>query len=638
MTLGITCLTTEDEAQALELGRELDRINRERREIEAGMQEQALALLERLMADPRLKGEPPAALAIFDADFHEGVVGIVASRIKDRLHRPVFVFAEGADGQLKGSGRSIAGFHMRDALDLISKRHPELLRKFGGHAMAAGCTLAPGGSRPSPQPSRTWRASGASAAGRGAAFEAAVEAGSDAAGCDLVWSDRAVAGAGDAGLSAQLGRVPGAAAGADGGGGDGGLRAGAGSEPLSPPARHDDCRPPFARFGPAAAQSKGITMPAYKDDGKLWVLVADEGVARLLRLPEEGGDLEDVTTLTDAAAHADKADLRRDAEGRRGNSVVSSAGVDELHQEAISFAARVAKTLDDGYNNGEVTALRIVAAPRFLGLLRKAISPQIARIVLDENNVDVVHESLGEGRPEWGHHDLVGIAVVTPHAHHASATARPAEHRPVRHHSRRDARIHFQPLVEVERAQILGYEALTRGPADTPLHSPLVLFETAPAPAGSSSSNAWSCAARCAASRSSSSRPALPEPDRRHPARHQRPRALIAREFAQLDLPASRVVIELTETRPILEPERLQDSMRSLRELGFVVALDDLGEGFASLKRWMDIRPDFVKIDRHFIDGIAQEPSSSNSCGRSWRWPPPPAAPSWPKAWSSSAT
>ncbi|MBO9688869.1 MAG: single-stranded-DNA-specific exonuclease RecJ [Mitsuaria chitosanitabida] len=148
MTLGITCLTTEDEAQALELGRELDRINRERREIEAGMQEQALALLERLMADPRLNGEPPPALAIFDADFHEGVVGIVASRIKDRLHRPVFVFAEGADGQLKGSGRSIAGFHLRDALDLISKRHPDLLRKFGGHAMAAGCTLAPGGVAP----------------------------------------------------------------------------------------------------------------------------------------------------------------------------------------------------------------------------------------------------------------------------------------------------------------------------------------------------------------------------------------------------------------------------------------------------------------------------------------------------------
>ncbi|MET0210576.1 MAG: single-stranded-DNA-specific exonuclease RecJ [Burkholderiaceae bacterium] len=145
MTMGITCLTTDDSAQALELARELDRINRERRVIEAGMQEQALMLLERVMSDPRLNGAPPPALALFDEDFHEGVVGIVASRIKDRLHRPVFVFAEGADGQLKGSGRSIPGFHLRDALDLISKRHPELLRKFGGHAMAAGCTLTPGG-------------------------------------------------------------------------------------------------------------------------------------------------------------------------------------------------------------------------------------------------------------------------------------------------------------------------------------------------------------------------------------------------------------------------------------------------------------------------------------------------------------
>ncbi|UXH79661.1 single-stranded-DNA-specific exonuclease RecJ [Roseateles amylovorans] len=145
MTMGIGCLTCDDSDQALELARELDRINRERREIEAGMQEQALVLLDRLMADPRLNGAPPPALAIFDEDFHEGVVGIVASRIKDRLHRPVFVFAKGADGQLKGSGRSIAGFHLRDALDLISKRHPDLLRKFGGHAMAAGCTLAPGG-------------------------------------------------------------------------------------------------------------------------------------------------------------------------------------------------------------------------------------------------------------------------------------------------------------------------------------------------------------------------------------------------------------------------------------------------------------------------------------------------------------
>nr|WP_297531017.1 host attachment protein [uncultured Roseateles sp.] len=136
-------------------------------------------------------------------------------------------------------------------------------------------------------------------------------------------------------------------------------------------------------------------MTAYKDDGKLWVLVADEGVARLLKLPEEGGDLEDVTTLTDAAAHANNADLRRDAAGRRGNNVTASAGVDESHQEAMSFAARVAKTLDDGYNNGEVTQLHVVAAPRFLGLLRKALSPQITKLVIAETNVDVVHESLG---------------------------------------------------------------------------------------------------------------------------------------------------------------------------------------------------------------------------------------------------
>lgn len=137
-------------------------------------------------------------------------------------------------------------------------------------------------------------------------------------------------------------------------------------------------------------------MAAYKDDGKLWVLVADEGVARFLRLPEEGGDLEDVTTITDAAAHADKADLRRDAEGRRGNNVTASAGVDESHQEAISFSARVVKTLEEAFIKGEVTQLRIVAAPRFLGLLRKAIPTQMAKHIVDETNVDVVHESLGE--------------------------------------------------------------------------------------------------------------------------------------------------------------------------------------------------------------------------------------------------
>jgi single-stranded-DNA-specific exonuclease len=143
MTLGIECLLTDDAGHAAELARQLDAINRERREVEAGMREQAEALLNLLM--PEMDGQaaaPPAAVALFDPDFHEGVVGIVAGRVKDRLHRPTFVFAIGADGLLKGSGRSIPGFHLRDALDLVAKRHPEVLKKFGGHAMAAGCTLA----------------------------------------------------------------------------------------------------------------------------------------------------------------------------------------------------------------------------------------------------------------------------------------------------------------------------------------------------------------------------------------------------------------------------------------------------------------------------------------------------------------
>jgi len=140
MTLGIECLTTDDPARALELATQLDGINRERREIETGMREMAEARLDALVE--ALAGALPPAVALFDADFHEGVVGIVASRIKDRVHRPTFVFARGADGHLKGSGRSIPGFHLRDALDLVSKREPDLLAKFGGHAMAAGATLA----------------------------------------------------------------------------------------------------------------------------------------------------------------------------------------------------------------------------------------------------------------------------------------------------------------------------------------------------------------------------------------------------------------------------------------------------------------------------------------------------------------
>ncbi|MEO6972277.1 MAG: single-stranded-DNA-specific exonuclease RecJ [Rhodoferax sp.] len=143
MTLGIECLLTDDAARADELARLLDGINRERREIEGDMREQAMLVAESLFEEG---AEPPPAICVFDPDFHEGVVGIVASRIKDKLHRPAFVFATskapGKAYELKGSGRSIAGFHLRDALDLVAKRHPGVLLRFGGHAMAAGCTIA----------------------------------------------------------------------------------------------------------------------------------------------------------------------------------------------------------------------------------------------------------------------------------------------------------------------------------------------------------------------------------------------------------------------------------------------------------------------------------------------------------------
>jgi single-stranded-DNA-specific exonuclease len=143
MTLGIECLLTDDPARAEELARTLDGINRERREIEGEMREQAFDIAESLFDEG---DEPPPAICVFDPDFHEGVVGIVASRIKDKLHRPSFVFAAsqapGKEHELKGSGRSIPGFHLRDALDLVAKRYPGVLLRFGGHAMAAGCTIA----------------------------------------------------------------------------------------------------------------------------------------------------------------------------------------------------------------------------------------------------------------------------------------------------------------------------------------------------------------------------------------------------------------------------------------------------------------------------------------------------------------
>jgi single-stranded-DNA-specific exonuclease len=143
MTLGIECLLTDDPARGDELARQLDAINRERRDIEGGMRDQAMLIVDTLFEEG---DDPPAAICVFDPDFHEGVVGIVASRVKDKLHRPTFVFAAsqapGREHELKGSGRSIAGFHLRDALDLVAKRHPGVLLRFGGHAMAAGCTIA----------------------------------------------------------------------------------------------------------------------------------------------------------------------------------------------------------------------------------------------------------------------------------------------------------------------------------------------------------------------------------------------------------------------------------------------------------------------------------------------------------------
>jgi single-stranded-DNA-specific exonuclease len=111
--------------------------------IEGDMREQAMDIVDSLFDEGE---EPPPAICVFDPDFHEGVVGIVASRIKDKLHRPTFVFAAssapGKEHELKGSGRSIPGFHLRDALDLVAKRYPGVLLRFGGHAMAAGCTVA----------------------------------------------------------------------------------------------------------------------------------------------------------------------------------------------------------------------------------------------------------------------------------------------------------------------------------------------------------------------------------------------------------------------------------------------------------------------------------------------------------------
>lgn len=136
MSLGIECLLTDDPAHAKTLATELHKINQQRREVETGMFDEA---------DSMLKTFPDAAndsaIVVFDQKFHEGLVGLVAGRLKEARYRPTFAFATSNEGDLKGSGRSIPGFHMRDALDLLAKRNPGLILRFGGHAMAAGCTI-----------------------------------------------------------------------------------------------------------------------------------------------------------------------------------------------------------------------------------------------------------------------------------------------------------------------------------------------------------------------------------------------------------------------------------------------------------------------------------------------------------------
>ena len=135
MSLGINCLLTDHPATAMQYAAKLDALNRERRSIETDMQDNALAALEQI--DPK----DNFSLTLFDESWHQGVIGILASRLKDKFHRPTIAFARANKGEIKGSGRSIAGLHLRDALDLVSKRHPALINKFGGHAAAAGLSI-----------------------------------------------------------------------------------------------------------------------------------------------------------------------------------------------------------------------------------------------------------------------------------------------------------------------------------------------------------------------------------------------------------------------------------------------------------------------------------------------------------------
>lgn len=141
MALGVETLLCEDIMLARRMASELDSLNAERRDLETEMQQEALKSLESVELN---ETELPWGIALFQADWHQGVIGILASRIKDKYHRPVIAFADAGDGQIKGSARSIKGLHMRDLLELINSRHPGLILKFGGHAMAAGLSIKAG--------------------------------------------------------------------------------------------------------------------------------------------------------------------------------------------------------------------------------------------------------------------------------------------------------------------------------------------------------------------------------------------------------------------------------------------------------------------------------------------------------------
>ena len=140
MSIGIECLLSSDPSRASALAMQLHQLNQDRRIIEGDMQEEAVRELSRL--ELAQEGEPPVAMTLYQPGWHQGVIGILASRIKDRLHRPTIAFADGDAGQIKGSARSIPGIHIRDILDAVAVRHPGLISKFGGHAMAAGLSLA----------------------------------------------------------------------------------------------------------------------------------------------------------------------------------------------------------------------------------------------------------------------------------------------------------------------------------------------------------------------------------------------------------------------------------------------------------------------------------------------------------------